>query len=65
MQTQQRSYQALTLPLRFRILNFKKYLLFLNCDSASANVGAYGGLVALIKEKAPWLELVHFFSQRI
>ena len=50
---------------RFGIINFEKSLLGLNCARASVNNGVHGGLVALIKEKAPWLELVHFFNHRI
>ena len=50
---------------RFGIINFEKSLLDLNCDHASVNNGAYGGLGALLKENIPWLELVHFFNHRI
>ena len=45
---------------RFGVLSFEKYLLGLNCDGASVNLGQFGGL-----EKAPWLELVHCFNHRI
>ena len=38
---------------RFRILNFKKHLLSLNCDCAAVNNDAYGGLGVLIKKNAP------------
>ena len=47
------------------VLPFEKSLLGLNCDRASVNLGQFGGLGALIKEKAPWLELVHCFNHRI
>ena len=50
---------------RFGVLWFEKSLLGLNCDGASVNLGQFGGLGALIKEKAPWLELVHCFNHRI
>ena len=49
----------------FGVLSFEKSLLGLNCDGASVNLGQFGGLGALIKEKAPWLELVHCFNHRI
>ena len=50
---------------RFGVLSFEKSLLGLNCDGASVNLGQFGSLGALIKEKAPWLELVHCFNHRI
>ena len=50
---------------RFGVPSFEKSLLGLNCNGASVNLGQFGGLGALIKEKAPWLELVHCFKHRI
>ena len=50
---------------RFGVLSFEKSLLGLNCDGGSLNLGQFGGLGALIKEKAPWLELVHCFNHCI
>ena len=50
---------------RFGVLLFEKSLLGLNCDGASVNLGQFGDLGALIKEKAPWLELGHCFNHRI
>lgn len=47
---------------RFGTKNFKKSLLGSNCNSASVNMGAYGGLGFLIKENTAWLELVHCFN---
>ena len=38
---------------RFGVLSFEKSLLGLNCDGASVNLDQFGGLGALIKEKAP------------
>ena len=37
----------------------------LNADGASANMGEYTGLEKLVKDSAPWLELVHCFNHRI
>ena len=47
------------------VLSFEKSLLRLNYDRASVNLGQFGGLGALIKETAPWLELAHCFNHRI
>ena len=50
---------------RFGITNFSDRIVGLNADGASVNMGEYRGLGKLVKESAPWLELVHCFNHRI
>ena len=51
--------------LRF---GFKKYydkLVGLNLDGASINMGRMNGLGKLIRDEAPWVEIVHCFNHRM
>ena len=50
---------------RFGIKNFEKSIVGLNCDGANVNMGINNGLGKLVKDSAPWLELVHCFNHRI
>lgn len=50
---------------RIDIPCFSDRLVGLNVDGASVNVGIHAGLVAKIRETAPWLVLVHCFNHRI
>ena len=42
--------------------NFKNRLVGLIVDVASVNLGIQDGLSALIKNDAPWLEVIHCFK---
>ncbi|XP_057291390.1 zinc finger protein 862-like [Hydractinia symbiolongicarpus] len=50
---------------RIGILNFNQRLVGFNADGASVNMGRKKGVGALIKETAPWVEVVHCFNHRI
>ena len=50
---------------RFNIDEISKHILGLNVDGASVNTGIHGGLGVLIKEQAPWLQVIHCFNHRL
>ena len=50
---------------RFGISRLENRIVGLNADGASVNMGLLNGLGKLVKEKAPWLELVHCFNHRL
>ena len=50
---------------RFGIKKFENSIVGLNCDGANVNMGINNGLGKLVKDSAPWLELVHCFNHRI
>ena len=50
---------------RFGIKKFENSIVGLNCDGANVNIGINNGLGKLVKDSAPWLELVHCFNHRI
>ena len=50
---------------RFGIIKFEDRIVGLNADGTSVNMGHLSGLGKLIKDSAPWLELVHCFNHRI
>ena len=49
---------------RIGINNLEDSIVSLNADRASVNTGKKKGLGMLIKENAPWLELVNCFNHR-
>ena len=50
--------------LRFGFKNYGK-LVGLNLDRASVNMGRMNGLGKLVRDEAPWVEIVHFFNHRL
>lgn len=46
-------------------MNFKESPYGLNYNSASVNMGASGGLGALVKENTLWLKVANCFNHRI
>ena len=50
---------------RIGITNFEDLLLGLNVDGASVNVGKHKGVGTQLKEKAPWLQVIHCFNHRV
>ena len=50
--------------LRFGFKNYYK-LVGLNLDGASVNMGRMNGLGKLVRDEAPWVEIVHFFNHRL
>ena len=57
-----------TLRKAFLRLGFKNYydkLVGLNLDGASVNMGRMNGLGKLVRDEAPWVEIVHCFNHRL
>ena len=50
--------------LRFGFKNYYDKLVGLNFDGASVNMGRMNGLGKLVRDEAPWVEIVHFFNHR-
>ena len=50
---------------RFDIDDFQDHLVGFNVDGAAVNVGLNGGVGTLLKEKSPWLHVIHCFSYRL
>ena len=50
---------------RIGIKNFEYSIVGLNTDATSVNTGRKTGLGMLIKQIAPWLELVYCFNHRL
>ena len=50
---------------RLGIADIYKRIVGLNVDEASVNTGRFTGLGARMKEKTPWLEVIHCFSHRL
>ena len=50
--------------LRFGFKNYYK-LVGLNLDGASVNMGRMNGLGKLVRDDAPWVEIVHCFNHRL
>ena len=50
---------------RIGIKNFEYSIVGLNTDGTSVNTGRKTGLGMLIKQIAPWLELVYCFNHRL
>ena len=51
--------------LRFGFKNYYDKLVGLNLDGASVNMGRMNGLGKLIRDEAPWVEIVHCFNHRL
>ena len=51
--------------LRFGFKNYYDKLVGLNLDGASVNMGRMNGLGKLVRDEAPWVEIVHFFNHRL
>ena len=51
--------------LQFGSKNYYDKLAGLNLDGASVNMGRMNGLGKLVRDKAPWVEIVHFFNHRL
>ena len=50
---------------RFGITHYYDKLVGLNLDGASVNMGKYNGLNVLVRDEAPWSEVVHCFNHRL
>ena len=50
---------------RFGITQFEDRIVGLNADGASVNMGPLNGLGKIVKDSAPWSELVHCFNHRV
>ena len=50
---------------RIGIMNFTDQLVGFNADCASVNMGKKKGVGTLIKQTAPWIEIVHCFNHRV
>ena len=51
--------------LRFGFKNYYNKLVGLNLDGASVNIGRMNGLGKLVRDEAPWFEIVHFFNHKL
>ena len=51
--------------LQFGFKNYYDKLVGLNLDGASVNRGRMNGLGKLVRDEAPWVEIVHFFNHRL
>ena len=51
--------------LRFGFKNYYDKLVGLNLDGASTNMSRMNGLGKLIRDEAPWVEIVHCFNNRL
>ena len=51
--------------LRFGFKNYYNKLVGLNLDGANVNMGRMNGLGKLVRDEAPWVEIVHFFNHRL
>ena len=51
--------------LQFGFKNYYDKLVGLNSDMASVNMGRMNGLGKLVRDEAPWIEIVHFFNHRL
>ena len=49
----------------FDIDDFQDHLVGFHVDKAAVNVGLNGGVGKLLKEKSPWLHVIHCFSHRL
>ena len=50
---------------RFGITRYYDRLVGLNLDGASVNMGKDSGLNVLVRNEAPWVEVVHCFNHRL
>ena len=51
--------------LRFGFKNYFDKLVGLNLDGASINMGKMNGFGKLVRDEAPWVEIVHCFNHRL
>lgn len=50
---------------RLGVTSFTNKLIGLNVDGASVNTGIHRGVGALLKERAPWMQVIHCFNHRV
>ena len=51
--------------MRFGFKNYYDKLVGLNLDGASVNMGRMNGLGKLVRDEAPWFDIVHCFNHRL